>query len=133
MADIFVSYARTDKALVAPLVAALAGQGWSVWWDPEITPGQEFDSQISDALDAAKAVVVVWTPTSVGSRWVRGEAREAADRGLLIPIRFEAARLPIDVRALNTTDLDGWDGDPDGAAFQNLRRAVTALPGPARV
>ena len=129
MADIFVSYARADRALVAPLVAALAGQGWSVWWDPEITPGQEFDSQISDALDAAKAVVVVWTPTSVGSRWVRGEARDAADRGVLIPVRFGAARLPIDVRALNTTDLDGWEGDTDGAAFQNLRRAVTALAG----
>jgi hypothetical protein len=34
VADIFVSYARTDKARVAPLVAALASQGWSAWWDP---------------------------------------------------------------------------------------------------
>jgi adenylate cyclase len=39
VADIFVSYSRQDKALVAPLVAALEAEGWSVWWDPAITPG----------------------------------------------------------------------------------------------
>jgi hypothetical protein len=34
MADVFVSCARIDKALVAPLVAALEAPGWSEWWDP---------------------------------------------------------------------------------------------------
>ena len=129
MADIFVSYARADKVRVAPLVAALEAQGWSVWWDPEITPGQEFDSQISAALDAAKAVVVVWTPTSVDSRWVRGEAREAADRGVLAPVRFEAARLPIDARAMHTTDLDDWREDVQSRPFEDLARALKTLIG----
>jgi adenylate cyclase len=78
MADVFISYARIDKARVAPLVAAIEARGWTAWWDPDITPGQEFDSQIEDELQAAAAVVVVWTPNSVGSRRVRGEAREAA-------------------------------------------------------
>ncbi|TAM92132.1 MAG: toll/interleukin-1 receptor domain-containing protein, partial [Rhodanobacteraceae bacterium] len=87
MADVFVSYARADKARVAPLVAAIEAKGWSVWWDPEITPGQEFDDQIDAEIDAAKAVLVIWTPTSVASRWVRGEAREAAERGILVPVR----------------------------------------------
>jgi adenylate cyclase len=129
VADIFVSYARADRARVAPLVAALEAQGWSVWWDPEITPGQEFDSQIAAALDAAKAVVVVWTPTSVDSRWVRGEAREAADRGVLAPVRFEGARLPIDIRALHTTDLDDWREDVSSRPFEDLRRALAPLIG----
>jgi adenylate cyclase len=131
VADIFVSYARADKARVAPLVAALEAQGWSVWWDPEITPGQEFDSQIAAALDAAKAVVVVWTPASVDSRWVRGEAREAAERGILAPVRFEAARLPIDFRALHTTDLDDWREDVCSRCFEDLARALKAHIGGA--
>lgn len=38
MADVFVSYARSDKARVAPLVAAIEAQGWSVWWDPDLDP-----------------------------------------------------------------------------------------------
>ncbi len=127
MADVFVSYARTDKARVAPLVAALEAKGWSVWWDPEITPGQEFDDQIDTELVAAKAVLVVWTPTSVVSRWVRGEARDAAERGILVPVRFDQARLPIDVRAIHTTDLDGWHENPSHPAMQECLNALAAM------
>jgi len=127
MADIFVSYSRSDKARVAPLVAAIEAQGWSVWWDPEIDAGQQFDDQIEEELKAAKAVVVVWTPASVASRWVRGEAREAADLGTLVPARFDGARLPMDVRAIHTTDLDGWGENANSAPFQALLRALSAM------
>jgi adenylate cyclase len=124
MADIFVSYSRTDKARVAPLVSALEAQGWSLWWDPEITPGDEFDALIGAELESARAVVVVWSPASVDSRWVKGEARDAADRGVLVPVRFENARLPIDVRAIHTIDLDDWSGKRDSAAFRALCSAL---------
>lgn len=131
MVDVFVSYARLDYARVAPLVAALEAEGWSVWWDPEISPGEEFDALISDALEQARSVVVVWTPNSVGSRWVRGEARDAADRGVLVPVRFGQAKLPIDFRAVHTIDLDDWDGDPGSEAFQRIRRVLAARLGSA--
>jgi adenylate cyclase len=127
MADIFVSYARTDKSRVAPIVAAIEAQGWSVWWDPEIAAGQQFDDQIEAELGKARCVLVIWTPTSVVSRWVRGEAREAADRGILVPVRFDEARLPMDVRALHTTDLDGWQDDAASPAFQEVLRAVRGM------
>ena len=129
MADIFVSYARNDKGLVAPLVAALEAEGWSVWWDPEITPGEEFDSLISRELETARSVVVVWTAGSVESRWVRGEARDAADRGALVPVRFGSAKLPIDFRAVHTTDLDHWGEDRSGPAFRGLFKALEAKLG----
>ena len=127
MADVFVSYARSDKARVAPLVAAVEAQGWSVWWDPEITPGQEFDDQIDAEIDKARAVLVVWSPLSVASRWVRGEAREAAERGILVPLRFEQARLPMDVRAIHTTDLDDWGEDPASPPAQEFLRALATM------
>jgi hypothetical protein len=127
VAEIFVSYAREDRARVAPLVAALEAQGWSVWWDPAISPGQEFDRLINKELEEARAVIVVWTPASVDSRWVRGEAREAADRGVLVPVRFDGARLPLDVRAMHTTDLDHWKEDRGCAEFQALCRALKGL------
>jgi adenylate cyclase len=129
MADVFVSYARVDKARVAPIVSAIEAQGWSVWWDPEISAGQLFDDQIETQLAAARVVLVVWTPTSVASRWVRGEAREAADRGILVPVRFDDARLPMDVRALHTTDLDKWGDDPGSPVFQEVLRALAGMMG----
>jgi len=133
LADIFVSYSRQDRARVAPLVAALEAEGWSVWWDPEISPGEEFDSLISRELDAAKTLIVVWSPKSVDSRWVRGEARDAADRGVLFPVRFDNARLPIDFRAVHTTDLDDWEEDRQSAAFRSLCKALEAkLGAPSR-
>ena len=127
MADVFVSYARADKARVAPLVAAIEAKGWSVWWDPDISPGQEFDDQIEAEIEAASAVLVVWTPTSVASRWVRGEAREAAERNILVPVRFEQARLPMDVRAIHTTDLDGWSENPASPQAVEFLRALGAM------
>jgi len=127
MADIFVSYSRTDKARVAALVAAIEAQGWTVWWDSAINTGQEFDSQIESELEAAYAAIVVWTQTSVASRWVRGEAREAADRGILVPVRFEGAKLPMDVRAIHTTELDDWAEDPASVPFQELLRALGSM------
>ena len=127
MADVFVSYARADKARVAPLVAAIEAGGWSVWWDPEISPGREFDDEIDTELQAAKAVLVVWTPVSVVSRWVRGEARDAAERGILVPVRFDQARLPIDVRAIHTTDLDDWNEDASTPCVQECLHALAAM------
>ena len=132
MADIFISYARHDRTLVAPLVAALEAEGWSVWWDPEIVPGQAFDDRITEEIEQASAVVVVWTPASVASRWVRGEAREAADRSILVPVRFENARLPIDARAVHTIDLDEWREDRESPQFKSLKRALGGLVARAR-
>jgi adenylate cyclase len=123
MADVFVSYSRRDKARVAPLVAAIEASGWSVWWDPDIVPGQEFDRQIDAELKVAAAVLVVWTADSVQSRWVRGEARDAAERGILVPVRFDAASLPIDVRAIHD-DVVIWELVPT-AGPGNVARWAT--------
>jgi adenylate cyclase len=127
MADIFISYSRSDKHRVAPLVTAIEAQGWTVWWDSGIAPGQEFDQCIAAELAVAAAVLVVWTPASVRSRWVRGEARDGADRGILVPVRFDGAVLPIDFRAIHTTDLDRWRGNTGSPEIQDVLRALSAV------
>jgi adenylate cyclase len=127
MADIFVSYARLDRPRVAPLVAALEARGWSVWWDPSMAPGQEFDREIAVELKAAAAVLVVWTSHSVESRWVRGEARDAADRGILVPVRLGSAPLPIDFRAVHTSDLDDTPDPARNPGFAGVIQAIAGL------
>lgn len=86
-------YLRSRRALVS-----MVGSGNP--FRPGIRP------PIDAELKTAAAVLVVWTANSVDSRWVRGEARDAADRGILVPLPFDGATLPIDVRAFLTIELD---------------------------
>jgi hypothetical protein len=81
MADIFISYAREDWERVRPLRDVFSGQGWSVFWDLEIPPGQTWDSYIATALRSARlwvfeastrrifrAGTASWTPRSYSGR-----------------------------------------------------------------
>jgi hypothetical protein len=36
MADIFISYSKSDHALALKLSAFLEFEGWSVWWDKSL-------------------------------------------------------------------------------------------------
>jgi adenylate cyclase len=47
--------------------------------------------------------------------------------GLSPDVRFDGARLPMDVRALHTIDLDDWAEDPASAPFQDLARAIESM------
>ena len=129
MADVFISYASEDRARVAPLVAALERQGWSVWWDRGINAGQKFDEVIEHELESARCVVVAWTQRSVGSDWVRNEALDAMERKVLIPVRLDDVRLPIAFRRVQTSDLLGWPGYHEPAQYAALIRSVAAYVG----
>ena len=61
----------------------------------------------------------------MASRWVRGEAREAADLGTLVPARFDGARLPMDVRAIHTTDMDGWGDNANSPPIDGASRPIS--------
>ena len=94
MSDIFISYAREDRAKVRPLAEALERQGWSVWWDRAIPTGRRFDRVIDQALAEARCVVVVWTQRSVGKDWVLEEADDGRERDVLMPVLLEKVRPP---------------------------------------
>lgn len=121
MADIFISYARADRAIAKTFADAFIANGWTVWWDPDIAYGTQFDKVIETEIGRAKCVIALWSKRSVDSQWVRSEASEANQRGILVPIRIEAdAKEPLEFRRVQTADLAGWDGDRDNPTFQRL-------------
>lgn len=87
MADIFISYSKTERAVTETLARDLEGAGYSVWWDTGLVPGDVFKDVIIERISGAKAAVVIWTPGSVRSEWVYSEARRAKEQGKLVPLR----------------------------------------------
>lgn len=87
MADVFISYNSTDRPLVRLVATFLEGEGYSVWWDSELISGDDFQLRILDELTKSRAVIVIWTPTSVKSLWVRSEAGRAQADHKLIPLK----------------------------------------------
>src|SRR5579862_7789673 len=87
MADVFISYSKADRLLVEQLAAYLAAEGWSVWWDRHLTAGDAYRDEIAIELAKARAVLVVWTETSIKSDFVRAEAGRAKADAKLIPVK----------------------------------------------
>jgi outer membrane protein OmpA-like peptidoglycan-associated protein len=122
MADIFISYKKEDRAFADMVVAAIERQGFSVWWDQDITPRESWDGMIQREAEAAKAVVVLWTPRSIASEWVRAEAGFGRSRNKLIPLMLEACELPIAFSMIQSANLADWRGDTDHPEW---RRALS--------
>jgi hypothetical protein len=108
VADIFISYSKKDADQARLIAALLEAQGYSVWWDTSLETGDEFRHEITQQLDAAKAVVVLWTDNSVKSVWVNAEASRAYSVRKLVPLKarlLPADQIPLPFSELQTTNV----------------------------
>lgn len=127
MSDIFISYAREDKDKAKLLAEAFSQQGWSVWWDRQIPPGKSFDETIEAALNAARCVIVLWSKESVLSRWVKTEAAEGAQRGILVPILVEQVPIPLEFKRIEAADLSDWRIGSSHPEFDEVLKIVAHM------
>jgi hypothetical protein len=129
MADIFISYSKTERELTVELARDLEAKGYSVWWDTSLFTGDEFPRAILNEIRTAKAALVIWTPNSVNSAWVYSEAQESWRLGKLIPVRaatLEAYEIPLPFSTLQT-DLF-TNREMIYRALERLRAAKTPAP-----
>ena len=128
--DIFLSYARKDRARARIFAECLADEGFSVWWDASLHSGETFDEVIERQLRDAGAVVVLWSPASVASRWVRAEATLADRRNKLAPAIIEPCDRPIIFELTHAAELSDWTGDMTDGRWQtfmsDLRHLIDA-------
>ena len=118
--DIFLSYSREDRAAARHIAESFIREGFSVWWDAVLRSGQTFDEVIEKQLRSANAVVVLWSPRSVASRWVRAEATLADRRNKLVPAIIESCDRPIIFELTHAADLSDWTGDTSDSRWQTL-------------
>ncbi len=122
--DVFISYSRDDRAKVEKIANALVDRGLHVWWDPKIKTGAGFRQEISEALDATRSVIVIWSRHSVASRFVADEADEGAAREILFPALIDNVDIPLGFRQIQTADLTHWRGNLNDNAFKAFIDAV---------
>jgi formylglycine-generating enzyme required for sulfatase activity len=72
-------------------------------------------------------VVVLWSPRSVTSEWVRTEAHYGKDRGKLVPATIEPCTVPIAFTLTQTVNLVGWQGDRQDRQWRKLLTWITDL------
>lgn len=129
MADIFISYSRTDSAFVDRLAEAVRKEGYSVWIDRGLSAGATFAKETAAALDAAHAVIVVWSKASAESTWVADEATVAKDKTILAPIMIDETGPPLGFRQFQTIDFRKWNGEGTDPAFVLLNATLARLCG----
>jgi tetratricopeptide (TPR) repeat protein len=138
VADIFLSYARSDATAADRLARELGEAGWSIWYDRELPAHRAYADVIASELESAAAVLVLWSKASAESQWVRSEANRARELGKLVQSRVGEARLPMPFDQIQCADLTKWRGGNANAGWSQVRSSISALvggdpsPGPAR-
>lgn len=129
MADVFISYARPNAEVAGRIADALRQSGYSVWFDADLPAHRSYSEVIEEQLEAASAVIVLWSKDSAASQWVRSEANRARESGRLVQVRLDDVRLPMPFDQIQCVDLGNWQGDVGAPAWRSLAASVSELTG----
>lgn len=129
--SVFFSYSRVDQQQALPIIAAIERAGYKVWWDGMLEGGTSFLETTEQALESAKAVVVLWSATSISSHWVRDEAMSGRVRERLIPLSLDGTVPPLGFRQVQVIDFLNWKDSDHEPVVQELHRVLANLHGRA--
>jgi hypothetical protein len=123
---VFISYSRSDCSYIERLTNYLAASSIPVWYDHEIETGEPFGQKVQEAIDNCFALIIVLTPNSVISNWVRRELSRAFRKGIPIcPLELEACDVPIELDGVQKEDVTN-QGMPPPRFLARLRYLAIA-------
>jgi hypothetical protein len=111
LGDVFISYSRDDRKKVADLVERLQKSGVSVWWDPQLSPGSQWTTEVENRIKDSSSVVIVWSRRSIASFFVKAEAMLALNLDKARPVRIDEVPPPFPFETIHAHDLlppDEW-------------------------
>jgi hypothetical protein len=128
---VFVCHASHDAGVALRVVAALEAAGVPCWIAPrDIDPGDSYSRAILDGLEAAPALVLVFSAATNASPHVTRELESAVGRGIaIVPVRLEPVEPSRDLRYFIGTsqwlDTGGVAADQwEPPLVRAVRRAV---------
>src|SRR3984957_5361466 len=89
--DAFISYSSHDKAVADAATALLESRGIRCWIAPrDVTPGMDWGSEIIDAINGARVMVLVYSASANESGQIRREVERGVHKGIpIVPFRIE--------------------------------------------
>jgi len=137
--SVFLSYCHDDETEVSRLHAALKANNLEVWWDKDILPGQDWKTEIRQAMKLSDVVVLCLSVKSM-KRKRTGIYPEALDaiaayrqrrpgEIYLIPVRVSDCEIPeIEIDDTRTLDrLQHVDLFPEANWDANLESLLKAI------
>ena len=145
----FISYSTKNQDFAERLHSKMRDMGLRVWFAPEdVQGGKKLHEQIDEAIRVYDKLLLVLSPESMNSEWVRTEIRKARKAEIkegkrkLFPIRlvdfnkirewecFDADSgedLGVEIREFFIPDFSNWKGhDSFEAAFARLLKDLKA-------
>jgi len=129
MADIFLSYAEEDRERARQIADLLELCGWSVWWDRKVPAGKTWRQVLEESIHSMRCMVVLWSHSSIESRWVYEEAEEGYLANKLLPALIERVKPPLELRSIQAADLIAWDGSAEAPEFHQLLSSLESMLG----
>ncbi|HEX9275130.1 MAG TPA: toll/interleukin-1 receptor domain-containing protein [Casimicrobiaceae bacterium] len=105
----FQSCTRKDYYFAESLAFHLLRSGVPAWMDvKDLKPGDDWERDLENALDAASTLLLVASPPAIESERVRAEWQRALRRGCrVIVVRFRNVNLPSELQACEVVDFRG--------------------------
>jgi DNA-binding NarL/FixJ family response regulator len=130
---VFLCHASQDKSIVRELYQRLLAEGWiDPWLDEEkILPGQTWELEIEKAVEAADAVIVCISSSSVGKEgYIQKEIRKVLDVSeqkpegtiFVIPLRLDDCQPPERLKNVQYADYF-----PDRQRERTVQRILSSL------
>jgi formylglycine-generating enzyme required for sulfatase activity len=109
---LFVSHVNEDSAAALEIVGKLEQRGIRCWIAPrDVRAGSRFDDEIADALDACRAMLLIFSEKCNQSEYIRREVTVAGESGKdIIPIRIEKDARPLRGLRVRLSTLHWIDG-----------------------
>ena len=93
---LFISYCHSDSAQVFPIIERLAIEGYRVWYDNGVHPGEEWPETIARHMIDAKVCVAMVSATAAESHNCRNEVTFAVANSMpLLSVVLEDFKMPL--------------------------------------
>lgn len=119
--SVFISYSHKDRETVKNLIDAFDRQEISYWSDQQIRAGENWKTEIENALNQASIFVILVSPDFAASDWAMYEIGHAISRSRetgakLIPIIIREGKIPGLLQRFQW--IDARSMKPDEVAMQ---------------